>query len=192
MADLEVVLVTGYKPGELGIFSEDHPGIRVIRYCLKMRIKELADSGTKWIVISGQPGVELWAGEVCIELKKEFPDLKLAVLVPFIGQDERYKEWVKLQYNKILEAADFTGAISNRPYESPKQLQQKNDFLVSRTDGMLVLYDEETPGSPQYYLSAARKKAQREPYPIATVNRYDLDFASEDLRQQNPDYWAQG
>lgn len=189
MADQKVMLVTGYKPNELGIFSADHPGIQVIRYCLKAQIKNLAGSGTKWIVISGQPGVELWAGETCLELKTDFPDLKLAVLVPFIGQEERFRDWVKMPYNHVLEAADFTGAISNRPYESPGQLRQKNEFLVSKTDGMVILYDEETPGSPQYYLSAARKRARHGSYPIMAIDRYDIDFASEELKQQNPEYW---
>jgi Uncharacterized protein conserved in bacteria len=187
----EVLLVAGYKPYELGIFSDGHPGIPVIRHCLHMHLQEMADAGLKWVVISGEPGVELWAGEETIGLRKVYPDLKLAVLAPFLGQDERYKDWIKMQYQSILEKADFTGTISNRPYESPVQLRQKNDFLVAKTDGMLILYDEETPGSPRYYLAAARKRAGREAYPITTIDRYDLELASEDLQEQNPDYWAQ-
>lgn len=193
MDNQEVILVTGYKPHELGIFSADHPGIPVIRYCLKKRMRELADQGTKWFVISGQAGTELWAGDACLELKKEEDrsDVKLAVLVPFLNQEERYKNWLKEQYYRIMEAADFTGAISSRPYESPMQLRQKNEFLVAKTDGALVLYDDETPGSPKYCLAAAKRKAQRQHYPIMMLDQFELSFASEELQQQNPDYWSQ-
>lgn len=187
----ESLLVAGYKPYELGIFSANHPGIPVIRYCLRNHLQEMADSGLKWVVISGEPGVELWAAEETLDLKQTYPELKLAVLVPFLGQEERYKDWLKIQYQSVLEKADFTGAISNRPYESPVQLRQKNDFLVAKTDGMLALYDEEKTGSPRYYLAAARKRAKREDYPVTLIDRYDLELASEDLREQNPDYWAQ-
>ncbi|MDD9148770.1 MULTISPECIES: DUF1273 domain-containing protein [unclassified Sporolactobacillus] len=188
----EVVLVTGYKPYELGIFTADHQGIPVIRYCLKKQIRRLADEGTTWFVISGQAGVELWAGDACLEVKKEDGlDIKLAVLVPFLNQEVRYKDWLKEQYYRIIEAADFTGAISRRPYESPVQLRQKNDYLVAKTDGALVLYDEETPGSPKYCLAAAKRKAGNEDYPIRMIDRYDLSSAAEELQQQNPDYWSQ-
>lgn len=189
--DQEALLVAGYQPYELGIFAADHPGIAVIRHCLRMHLQEMADKGMKWVVISGEPGVELWAAEETLKLKKVFPDLKLAVLMPFLGQEERYKDWIREQYQSVLEKADFTGAISNRPYESPVQLRQKNDFLVAKTDGMLILSDEEKPGSPRYYLAAARKRAKRETYPVTVIDRYDLELASEDLREQDPDYWAQ-
>ncbi|GGL48444.1 SLOG family protein [Sporolactobacillus putidus] len=188
----EAILVTGYKPHELGIFTADHDGITVIRHCLKRQIRELAVQGTKWFVISGQAGIELWAGDACLEVKKEDGlDINLAVLVPFLNQEERYKDWLKEQYHQILEAADFTGAISKRPYESPVQLRQKNDYLVAKTDGALILYDEETPGSPKYCLAAAKRKARCQDYPIRMIDRYDLSFAAEELQEQNPDYWSQ-
>ncbi|RYM06323.1 DUF1273 family protein [Sporolactobacillus sp. THM7-7] len=190
--DQEVILVTGYKPYELGIFSLDHPGIPVIRYCLSSHMRQLAEEGTKWFVISGQPGIELWAGDICLELKnKEHLDIRLAVLVPFLEQESCFRGWVKDLYDRVLASADFSGAITNRPYQSPAQLRLKNEFLVKKTDGLLILYDEETPGSPKYYLDAAKRRAQEEAYPILTMTRFDLEQASEDLKQQNPDYWSQ-
>ncbi|MCO7176213.1 SLOG family protein [Sporolactobacillus kofuensis] len=188
-----VILVTGYKAHELGIFSSDHPGVQVICYALKQKMKACINNGAKWFVISGQTGVELWAGQVCLDLRdKEKMDVKLAVLMPFLNQEEHYKEWQQELYNQVLDQADYCGAISDRPYESPVQLRQKNTFLIAKTDAMLIVYDEETPGSPNYYLSEARKKARNQPYPIWTLNRFDLDYASEDMVQQNPEYWSQG
>ncbi|RYL92125.1 DUF1273 domain-containing protein [Sporolactobacillus sp. THM7-4] len=192
MSRQEAVLVTGYKPHELGIFSADHPGIPVIRYGLKVQMRQLAGEGAKWFVISGQPGVELWAADVCLELKREERlDVRLAVLPPFLDQEERYPGWVREQYDKILQAADFSEPISNRPYQSPLQLRQKNDFLTEKTDALLILYDEEKPGSPDYYLTAARRKAQKQSYPIFFIDRYDLDTAAEEWKEQSPDYWSQ-
>lgn len=190
MNEQKAILVTGYKAYELGVFNADHPGIRVIRHCLRKQMRELIDKGAKWIVISGQSGVELLAGEICLDMKKEYPEIRLAVLVPFIGQDERYREWEKELYDHILGAADFTGAISNRPYEGPWQLRQKNRFLVEKTDGLLLIYDDETPGTPRYYLDEAARKASKKSYPIYRINRYDFESATEDLQQQDPKYWS--
>lgn len=187
----EAVLITGYKPYELGIHAADHPGIPVIRYCLKNHIRRLAENGTHWFVISGSPGVELWAADACLELKKEGrqPTFQLAVLVPFLNQEDRYKGWIRQQYDHILDSADFAAAITRRPYDNPGQLRLKNDFLVSKTDALLILYDEETPGSPQYMLKTAQTKADHVRYPIMTIDRYDIERAAEDLRQQDPDHW---
>ncbi len=188
----KAILVTGYKAHELGIYSADHQGISVIRYALKKSMREFADQGAQWFVISGQTGVELWAGRVCIELRDEEKlNVHLAVLVPFLNQEEHYKEWQQELYTDVLGQADYTGAISNRPYENPAQLRLKNDFLVAKTEAMLIVYDEEAPGTPKYYLAAAKRKKRNHDYPIQSINRYDLDFAAEDLQQQNPNYWTQ-
>lgn len=185
------ILVTGYKAHELGIFSRDHPGIQVIRYALKKKMREYVEDGAQWFVISGQTGVELWAGQACLELRdSDQLNVNLAVLMPFLNQEEHYKEWQQEIYAQTLEGADYTGYISKRPYESPVQLRQKNEFLVAKTDAMLIIYDEESPGSPNYSLSVAKRKARSTAYPIQAINRFDLDFAAEDLLQQNPDYWT--
>ncbi|MBM7645565.1 putative phage-like protein YoqJ [Scopulibacillus daqui] len=186
------VAVTGYKPNELGIFTQKHPGIDVIKYTLRTNmIKLIEEKGIEWFIISGQPGVELWAGETALELKEEYPQVKLAVLMPFLEQEERWPEHVKTIYYDVLAQADFVEAITQRPYEHPAQLRQKNDFIIRKSDGMLIVYDEETPGSPQYYLSPAKRKQAHDHYPIIKINRYDLELASEELREQDPDYWAQ-
>ncbi len=191
MVDCQVLLVTGYQPRELSIFSGHHPGIRVIRYCLNDKIRDYVENGTKWIVISGQAGIELWTGEVCLELKKDYPDLKLAVLIPFLHQEAHYSDWMQQAYAHVLAAADYTAAISRRPYESPAQLRNKNRFLVAKTDGLLMVYDEEQPGSPDYFLRAARREARRRPYPIRLIDRFDLEEAAEECREMNPDDWQE-
>ncbi|WKB34643.1 DUF1273 domain-containing protein [Terrilactibacillus sp. S3-3] len=191
MGEGKAVLVTGYKPYELGIYSDEHPGVPVIKYCLRSSILQLIDDGASWFVISGQIGVELWAAEVVLSLKQEAYDVHLAVIVPFLEQEAKWKDEQKEKYYAILEQADFVDAISKRTYDSPTQLRQKNDFLVAKTDEMLlVLYDDSKPGSPEYYLVPARRKARHQSYPVFTIDRYDLELASQDLKEQDPNYWS--
>ncbi|MFT8391091.1 MAG: SLOG family protein [Sporolactobacillus sp.] len=185
------ILISGYTARELGVYAANHPGIPTIRYCLRKRILDSFESGTEWFVISGQAGVELWAGQCVLALQQEqnLP-VKLAVLPPFRDQENRYTDWMNKVDMSILGAADFLSPISTRPYERPLQLIQKNAFLVAHTEGMLLLYDEDMPGSPKYYLSEARKRAARDNYPISLIDRYDLEEAAEDERQQDPNYWS--
>ncbi|TCP31535.1 putative phage-like protein YoqJ [Scopulibacillus darangshiensis] len=190
MNQTRVFAVTGYKPNELGIFSVKHPGIEIIKHTLRSRIIQLIQEGVEWFLVSGQPGVELWAAEVLLQLKNEDYPAKLGVLMPFLEQEARWPEPVKQSYYDVLAKADFVEAITKRPYEHPAQLRQKNDFIVRKADGLLVIYDEESPGSPEYFLGPARRKAEHSDFTIITINRFDIDLAAQEVMEQDPDYWA--
>lgn len=82
------MIITGYKPHELGIFNDKHPGIPIIKKALENRLRNLLDEGLEWVIISGQQGVETWSVEVVLTLKEEFPDLKYAVITPFLEQEK--------------------------------------------------------------------------------------------------------
>ncbi len=60
------------------------------------------------MLISGKMGVELWAGEVVMNLRDEY-DIKLALIPPFENQDERWPEPVQQIYREMTAAADFSG-----------------------------------------------------------------------------------
>lgn len=83
---IKVLAVSGYKPFELGIFKNDHPSVMFIKAALKKELIPMIEDGLEWVLISGQLGVELWAAEVIFELKSEYPEVKLAVITPFLDQ----------------------------------------------------------------------------------------------------------
>ncbi|WP_377888889.1 SLOG family protein [Alkalihalobacillus sp. R86527] len=189
----KVLLVTGYKAHEIGIFNDDHPGLHIIKTALRTRISQLIeDMQFEWILISGQTGIELWAGEVALDLREEFPELKLAVLTPFLDQEKKWKESSQEYYHMILSEADFVETITNRPYENPGQLKAKNEFLVKKSDAMLILYDEDTPGSPDYYLKEADNRNKHQSgYEVYTITPIDLDLLQQDMQESDPDFYSQ-
>jgi uncharacterized phage-like protein YoqJ len=173
---VQTLLVSGYKAHELGIFSDQHEGVYYIKKALQQRFRSLIDEGLEWVIISGQPGVEMWAAETVFDLQTEFPDLKLAVITPFLDQEKRWKENVQEKYQEVLMNADFVDSVSRKPYENPQQLRVKNQFLVQKSDAILLLYDEEKDGSPKYYLQAAKiKQEMDDSYNIYFITPYDLD-----------------
>ncbi|MCA0988405.1 SLOG family protein [Guptibacillus algicola] len=188
-----VLLVTGYKAHEIGIFNDDHPGLHIIKTALRTRMSQLIeDMQFEWVLISGQTGIELWAGEVALDLREEFPDLKLAVLTPFLDQEKKWKESSQEYYQMILSEADFVESITNRPYENPGQLKAKNEFLIKKSNAMLILYDEDTPGSPDYYLKEAENRnKQQGGYEVYTITPIDLDLLQQDMQESDPDFYKQ-
>lgn len=174
---VKVLAVTGYKPHELRIFSNSHPAVSVIKKAIRRRLLELLDDGLEWVVISGQAGVELWAADVVYELQEMHPHLQLAVLAPFEHQEERWREEQREYYEMIVSQADFFDCITKRPYESPMQFRLKNEFIISKSDALLLVYDEEREGTPKFMLQSARKKQD---YPIMFVSFADLQAIMEE------------
>ncbi|MED4126993.1 DUF1273 domain-containing protein [Shouchella miscanthi] len=170
---MNAILVTGYKMHELGVFNESHEGVIWIKYVFKKRIIALIEEGVTWFITSGQLGVEQWAMDVVNELQEEYPHIKLGLLTPFEEQESKWNERLKELYHERLDKADFVDSISKRPYENPMQLKVKNDFLVQKTDGLLVLYDEEKEGSPLFYM----KVAQAMDKPIFVISPEEIEEA---------------
>lgn len=77
------MVVSGYRSFELGVFQEKDPKIKVIKKVLKTTIQQYIEEGLEWILIGGNLGVEVWAGQVVVELQKEYPELKLGIIFPF-------------------------------------------------------------------------------------------------------------
>jgi uncharacterized phage-like protein YoqJ len=174
------VLITGYKATELGIFSLKHPGIEIIKKAIKKQIIALLDEGLEWIIISGQWGVEIWAAEAVLELKKDFKNLRLAVITPFLEQEENWNEERKKLYNNILTHADYVNSVTKSKYNGPWQFKEKNKFLLRNSDGMILIYDEENDGSPKYIKAQAEKQALLHNYPLYIINAYDLQNIAEE------------
>lgn len=181
---LKRLVITGYKQHELGIFDDKNPGVQFIKKALENRLRVLLDEGLEWVIVSGQLGIETWAAEVVLDLKEEFPDLKYAVLTPFLEQESRWNEAKQEKYNMILEQADFHRSLTNRPYEASWQFIEKTKFFLRNSDGILIVYDEETDGSPKFIKKEAEKYAEAHDYEVLIISGDDLRVVAEEEQQK--------
>jgi uncharacterized phage-like protein YoqJ len=176
---IKVLYLTGYKSFELGIFKNNHEGVHYIKKAIRHSLTPLVEDGLEWVLVSGQLGVELWAAEEVLELRKHYPQLQLAILTPYLNQEQKWNEQNKDYYHSIISKADFVDSISKKPYENPMQLRMKNHFLLNKSDAMLIVYDEERPGSPRYTYEDAKKYNEKRDYPIFQITFYDLQQQAE-------------
>jgi uncharacterized phage-like protein YoqJ len=185
---IKVLAISGYKPFELGIFKNDHPSVTFIKAALKKELFRMLEEGLEWVLISGQRGVELWAAEVVFELKSDFPDVKLAVITPFLDQEASWSENNTEWYNSILAQADFIESVSKKGYEKPWQFRLKNQFFIEKSDALLLLYDQEKEGSPKYIYEMAVQYQNNHSYPIQLLTFYDLQVIVEEEELKRLDF----
>ena len=183
---VKTIYVTGYRAHELGIFNDKHPALPLLKRQLYDQLYQLCDEGLEWVVISGQLGVESWAAETVIELKKEFPNVKYSVITPFLEQEKNWNEQKQTQYIHIINNADFVTSVTKRPYEAPWQFIEKDKFIINNTDGMLLVYDEDNEASPRYILTLVLEKyMEQNDYELIRINAYDLQIVAEELHRSD-------
>ncbi|KKK37639.1 hypothetical protein WQ57_12970 [Mesobacillus campisalis] len=176
----KVAVITGYKAYELGIFKQNHPAVKYIKTAIMKELAALAEEGLEWVLISGQPGVELWAAEVVFALQEYLPDLKLSVITPFLNQEEKWNESNREWYESVLIQADHVDSVSRRPYEKPWQLRAANQFFIEKSNVLILFYDQEREGSPRYIFEAAKQRQEKGEYDIRMISFSDLQMIVEE------------
>jgi uncharacterized phage-like protein YoqJ len=178
--------ITGYRNYELSIFGDKDPKIIVIKRAIKNYLSNLLENGDlNWIITGGQMGSEQFAIEVSNELKKQFPDLKNALMTPFLDFGANWNEnnQSRLAINKT--AVDFTQSVSNFPYNNPTQLRNYQTFMLNHTDFALLIYDPEQEGKSKYdYLAIKKYQATHPNYHLELINMQQLVDISEEIAEE--------
>lgn len=175
------LLVTGYRAHELNIFNEKHKGIVYIKKALTSKLIPLVEEGLEWVITPGQYGVDLWACEVVIELKKSYPQLKLSILSAYSNPDEKWKDDKKEFYQQILKGVDYYAAVSKQPYDGVWQFTARDELLFRKTDGIVLVYDEDAgEGSPRFFKEKALKKQQADGYLYINISSEDIQSIADD------------
>lgn len=183
------IYFTGYKPFELNIFNDDQPEVKVIKAYIKELIENEIEEGLEWVIISGQLGFELWTAEVTIDLKNKYPDLKLAVLTPFLNHFNKWNETNQKKYQNIVMNADYVNAIHQSEYQGAFQFQQANDFILDNTDKTILFYDDEQEASPKYFKTKLVDFAEKTNYTYNVITFMDLqDFMEFNYNNGNESY----
>ncbi|ADC87549.1 DUF1273 domain-containing protein [Staphylococcus lugdunensis] len=148
---VKTIYITGYKSFELNIFKDDAPEVYYLKQFIRHKLINYLDEGLEWVLIQGQMGIELWTAQVVIELKAQYPELKLAIITPFEGHTQRWNEQNQLVYNQLVAKADYVDSIYHSQYKGAFQFKQADRFMLEHSDLTLLIYDEEQEGSPKFF-----------------------------------------
>lgn len=168
--------LTGYRSYELGVFGNEDPKLKVIQYALKNYLIEKIETGVTWLITGGQLGIEQWVIEAGADLKEQYPEFKIAMMLPFKDFGSNWNENNQAKLAQIKLKADFVETISAAPYESPQQLRNYQTFMLSHTELAGLVYDIEKEGKPEYDYQAIQKYMDRQPYDLEML---DFDWLQE-------------
>ncbi|WP_262314657.1 DUF1273 domain-containing protein [Lacticaseibacillus parakribbianus] len=176
--------LTGYRSWELNAYGDSDPKITVIKLALRNQLKAALDDGLEWVITGGEQGVEQWGAQVAVGLKKDYPELKVAVMLPFADFGHQWKEENQAALATLVQQVDFSASVSSLPYQSPKQLSGYTRFMAQHTDAALLVFDPDFDGKPAFAYRAAQGEDRRRPYPVQLINMPDLEEAARAYGEQ--------
>lgn len=176
------VFVTGPRPPAFGGWDEKSEMAHDVKRWLYLAIKRSIEKGRTDFVSGMATGVDIWFGEAVLDLKNDYPHIRLICACPYMTQADRWARFNKLRWRRLMEEADEFHVIYDNPkeedpkYEFAKRLNGRNSWMVDTTPvGIAVLPKGTTTGGTVNCLKLA--KAKKRPIlvydPVAKEERWE-------------------
>jgi len=151
---------TGHRPNKLGGYNENNPIAINIKEKLKIAIIYAIEKQNIINFISGMAmGVDMWAVEILIDIKKSYPHIKIVGAIPFLGQETKWYKETQIKYNNLLKQLDKIEYVSSPGYSAYK-MQIRNEWMVNHSKIVIAVWDG-TPGGTANCVKYARSKNKK-------------------------------
>lgn len=118
-------------------------------------IKSLIEKGVTTFYNGMARGFDLISAQCVLNLKRDYPFIKLIACVPCPNQEKYFYEEDKKTYYKVLENCDEVKLLSEKYHKACMLL--RNRYMVDNSS-YLIVYDRGDDGGTEYTLKYARDK----------------------------------
>ena len=145
----------------------------VIESRIKDEIVWLVSHGVDRFITGGARGFDLIAGRCVLELRASNPRIKLIIVTPCLDQDFGYNPADKLEYHRLLRAADKV--IRNEQRYFTGCMQARDRYMVDRSSICVSWLERKSGGT--YYTVQYALQASRVVVNLANLNDVMADIA---------------
>ena len=182
---MKTACFTGRRPKQL--FGYNHDAYMPLFSEIKNLCAELvADHNVRTFISGGAQGVDQLAFWTVHDLKKQFPDVKNIVYIPFEGQDSRWLAdgtFGRREYSLMLTLADGVYNVSGESHPQgnvASLLHERNHAMVDNADLVFAVYPHDidpithTGGTAEcmrYAIKHGKDILQLDPMSLAVMHR---------------------
>ena len=130
---------TGHRPEKLTRSEAE------IKKDLKAAILQAIDDGFVTFITGMARGVDIWAGEIVLQLRKQNPNLHLIAASPYEGFENRWSADWQRRYKNILDQTDLVRFVC-KGY-SKACFHIRNEWMVDRASRVIAVYNGEAGGT---------------------------------------------
>lgn len=136
--------IIGHRPTRFRFkYQENNTGCKRLKKRLHDQFISLYNKGVRRFLIGGSLGVDIWSGEILLELKKqpEYSNIELVLVLPHPGHDARWDQRSKARLAFLLaHCAEHMTAGTRADAES---YYKRNHYIVDHADCLLAVYDND-------------------------------------------------
>ena len=139
-------MFTGHRPQSLPFgFNENDVRCKELKALLTSLIREKIDNGVTHFLSGMALGIDCYAAEIILELRKEFPSITLEAIIPCANQSSKWSEQQVIRYNNILEQCD-SKTILQQEY-TPDCMVKRNRYMVDHSDCVIAVWNGKNSGT---------------------------------------------
>ena len=132
---------TGHRPDSLPWgYDEDDQRCLDMKVKLKEEIVKAINDGYTNFISGMALGFDMICAETVLELKKEYPHIKLYGAIPCKDQDFLWKPLAKERYKKLCSQLDGERCIFNK-YVGGGCMIERNEFMVNHSSLIIALFN---------------------------------------------------
>lgn len=148
--------VTGHRPQKCAYrFNESDPRCVDFKARLYAYIEYLIGQGYGHFLSGGALGMDMYAAEAVLALKRRYPWIGLELVIPHPGQENAWPEALAARYRSLVAQADILTYTASR--YSPFCMSRRNRYLVQHADLLLAAFDGQPGGTRSTVLYAERQ-----------------------------------
>ena len=137
---------TGYRPQKMPFgFNEADPRCIEFKARLRDTIEGLIGHGYAHFISGGALGMDMFAAEAVLDLKRDYPWITLEMVCPFKDQPAKWAPEYQDRYYRLLDNADRVTMISRKYTRACMFL--RNRYMVDNADLLLAAYDGKPGGT---------------------------------------------
>ena len=131
---------TGHRPKYLPWkYNESGDDFNNFKEKLKSEIINAINDGYTNFISGMAMGLDLISAELVIELKSQYPNIRLECALPCTNQTFRWQKFYKDRYNEVLTKADKITFITNLPYKNGC-MELRNQYMIDNSSRLIALF----------------------------------------------------
>lgn len=149
-----IACFTGHRPQSLP-FGTREWDIRCVLLKRRMKreiLRTIQEDGVTHFITGMALGIDQYAAEIVLELKKHHPEIVLEAAIPCSVQHIRWTPEQQQRYQKILSACDLCTVLQER--YSTGCMQRRNRYMVDKSSILIAVWNGNPGGTGSTVLYA--------------------------------------
>lgn len=134
--------IMGHRPTRFKFkYKENFSLCKKIKRSMVEQFQAMYGKGVRRYFIGGTLGVDIWAGELILELKRQpiYKDIELIVVLPFPNHDAQWDMRSRERLSYLLKHCSKSVTLGERP--APDSYKRQGYYMVDHSNFLLAVYD---------------------------------------------------